>query len=147
MFERAVEMSRASALNELVGGEELADCELGYVTSIMLFEAVLEAEDEPLMRKPSAKKDVPADGGVAGLEGEERATVVKRRSTDCSFPCECLVSLTNQNRSDRRRPQPLVHPQKEDGRRTSSAATAAANRPNATETLQHHFNLGLCAQG
>lgn len=79
MFERAVEMSRASALNELVGGEELADCELGYVTSIMLFEAVLEAEDEPLMRKPSAKKDVPADGGVAGLEGEERATVVKRR--------------------------------------------------------------------
>jgi serine/threonine-protein kinase ULK/ATG1 len=79
MFERAVEMSRASALNELVGGEELADCELGYVTSIMLFEAVLEAEDEPLMRKPSAKKDVPADGGVAGLEGEERATVVKRK--------------------------------------------------------------------
>jgi serine/threonine-protein kinase ULK/ATG1 len=79
MFERAVEMSRASALNELVGGEELADCELGYVTSIMLFEAVLEGEDEPLMRKPSAKKDVPADGGVVGLEGEERATVVKRR--------------------------------------------------------------------
>lgn len=81
MFERAVEMSRASALNELVGGEELADCELGYVTSIMLFEAVLESEDEPLMRKPSAKKDVPADGGVVGLEGEERATVVKRKLT------------------------------------------------------------------
>jgi serine/threonine-protein kinase ULK/ATG1 len=81
MFERAVEMSRASALNELVGGDELADCELGYVTSIMLFEAVLESEDEPLMRKPSAKKDVPADGGVAGLEGEERATVVKRKFT------------------------------------------------------------------
>ena len=40
---------------------------------------MLEAEDEPLMRKPSAKKDVPADGGVAGLEGEERATVVKRK--------------------------------------------------------------------
>lgn len=84
MFERAVEMSRASALNELVGGEELADCELGYVTSIMLFEAVLETEDEPLMRKPSAKKDVPADGGVVGLEGEERATVVKRKFT-CSY--------------------------------------------------------------
>jgi len=80
MFERAVEMSRASALNELVGGEELADCELGYVTSIMLFEAVLEAEEDPLMRKPSAKKDVPADKGVVGLEGEERATVVKRKS-------------------------------------------------------------------
>jgi serine/threonine-protein kinase ULK/ATG1 len=42
---------------------------------------VLEAEDDPLMRKPSAKKDVPADGGVVGLEGEERATVVKRKTT------------------------------------------------------------------
>jgi serine/threonine-protein kinase ULK/ATG1 len=90
MFERAVEMSRASALNELVGGEELADCELGYVTSIMLFEAVLEAEDEPLMRKPSAKKDVPADGGVAGLEGEERATVVKRKTVSL-FPFSRLL--------------------------------------------------------
>lgn len=79
MFERAVEMSRASALNELVGGEELADCELGYVTSIMLFEAVLESEDEPLMRKPSAKKDVPGDEAVIGLDGEDRATVVKRK--------------------------------------------------------------------
>lgn len=89
MFERAVEMSRASALNELVGGDELADCELGYVTSIMLFEAVLETEDDPLMRKPSAKKDVPADGGVIGLEGEERATVVKRK-----FPIDFL-SITS----------------------------------------------------
>jgi serine/threonine-protein kinase ULK/ATG1 len=107
MFERAVEMSRASALNELVGGEELADCELGYVTSIMLFEAVLETEDEPLMRKPSAKKDVPADGGVAGLEGEERATVVKRRFL-LIFP-HSLYHIMLTLRSNRRRPQPLVH--------------------------------------
>ena len=98
MFERAVEMSRASALNELVGGEELADCELGYVTSIMLFEAVLEAEDDPLMRKPSAKKDVPADGGVVGLEGEERATVVKCKQDHLINPqglaCTDNTSLT-----------------------------------------------------
>lgn len=94
MFERAVEMSRASALNELVGGDELADCELGYVTSIMLFEAVLESEDEPLMRKPSAKKDVPADKGVVGLEGEERATVVKCRPS-CGSPLMLKFSSAN----------------------------------------------------
>lgn len=97
MFERAVEMSRASALNELVGGEELADCELGYVTSIMLFEAVLEAEDEPLMRKPSAKKDVPADGGVAGLEGEERATVVKRKMFSPFSGISCHILTHSQS--------------------------------------------------
>ncbi|KAJ8603878.1 hypothetical protein MRB53_042053 [Persea americana] len=76
MFERAVEMSRAAAVNELVG-EELQDCELGYRTAIMLFEAVLEADDEPLMRKPSAKKDKAADERVKGIEGEERQTVIK----------------------------------------------------------------------
>lgn len=78
MFERAVEMSRASAVNELVG-EELQDCELGYVTSIMLFEAVLEGDDEPLMRKPSAKKDKPGDEIIAGMETEDRQTVIKRK--------------------------------------------------------------------
>ncbi|QIX00049.1 hypothetical protein AMS68_005566 [Peltaster fructicola] len=76
MFERAVEMSRAAAVNELVG-EELQDCELGYKTAIMLFEAVLEADDEPLMRKPSAKKDKAGDEPVKGVEGEERQAVVK----------------------------------------------------------------------
>lgn len=77
MFERAVEMSRAAAVNELVG-EELQDCELGYRTAIMLFEGVLETDDEPLMRKPSAKKDRAGDEPVKGIEGEERQTVIKR---------------------------------------------------------------------
>jgi serine/threonine-protein kinase ULK2 len=78
MFERAVEMSRAAAVSELVN-EDLADCELGYVTAIMLLEAVLEADDEPLMRRPSAKKDKPADEIVNGMETEDRQTIVKRK--------------------------------------------------------------------
>ncbi|KAK5719848.1 Serine/threonine-protein kinase [Elasticomyces elasticus] len=76
MFERAVEMSRAAAVSELVN-DELVDCEIGYVTAIMLLEAVLEADDEPLMRRPSAKKDKSADGIVSGMETEDRQTVVK----------------------------------------------------------------------
>ena len=78
MFERAVEMSRASAVSELVN-DELTDCELGYATAIMLLEAVLEADDEPLMRRPSTKKDKAADEPVNGMETEDRQTVVKRK--------------------------------------------------------------------
>lgn len=78
MFDRAVEMSRASAVSELVG-EELQDCELGYKTAIMLLEAVLENDDEPLMRKPSSKKDKPADEIINGMETEDRQTVLKRK--------------------------------------------------------------------
>ncbi|KAF2209913.1 hypothetical protein CERZMDRAFT_4405, partial [Cercospora zeae-maydis SCOH1-5] len=66
MFDRAVEMSRAAAVSELVG-EELSDCELGYKTAIMLLEAVLETDDDPLMRKPSQKKDKPADEVIHGM--------------------------------------------------------------------------------
>jgi len=78
MFERAVEMSRAAAVSELVN-EELNDCEIGYVTAIMLLEAVLESDDEPLMRRPSAKKDRSGEEAVNGMESEDRQTVVKRK--------------------------------------------------------------------
>jgi serine/threonine-protein kinase ULK/ATG1 len=77
MFDRAVEMSRGAAVAELVG-EDFQDCELGYRTSIMLLEAVLETDDEPLMRRPSAKKDKSADEIINGMESEDRQTVVKR---------------------------------------------------------------------
>lgn len=78
MFERAVEMSRAAAVSELVN-EELGDCEISYVTAIMLLEAVLDADDEPLMRRPSSKKDKPADEIINGMETEDRQTVIKRK--------------------------------------------------------------------
>ncbi|EME39691.1 hypothetical protein DOTSEDRAFT_75367 [Dothistroma septosporum NZE10] len=76
MFDRAVEMSRAAAVTELVG-EDLQDCELSYKTAVMLFEAVLENDDEPLMRKPSAKKEKAADEVINGMETEDRQTVIK----------------------------------------------------------------------
>ena len=41
MYERAVEMSRTAAVNELVG-EDLAGCEIAYTTAIRMLEAVLD---------------------------------------------------------------------------------------------------------
>ncbi|KAK6434159.1 Serine/threonine-protein kinase [Oleoguttula sp. CCFEE 5521] len=78
MFDRAVEMSRAAAVSELVG-DELQDCELQYVTSIMLYEAVLESDDEPLMPRGGRKeRSTGEEGGVIqGMEGEDREKVVK----------------------------------------------------------------------
>ncbi|EMC91157.1 hypothetical protein BAUCODRAFT_80229 [Baudoinia panamericana UAMH 10762] len=93
MFERAVEMSRAAAVSELVN-EDIKDCEIGYATAIYLLEAVLEEDDEPLMRKPSAKRDRPADEPVPGLGKEDRQTVVKRKCLNRfdSGP-ECVLTM------------------------------------------------------
>lgn len=100
MFDRAVEMSRASAVSELVG-EELNDCELGYVTAIMLLEAVLESDDEPLIRKPGAKKEKPADEAINGMETEDRQTVIKRK---CDGPlaslCTDATIISDRKRKD-----------------------------------------------
>jgi serine/threonine-protein kinase ULK/ATG1 len=44
----------------------------------MLWEAVLESDDEPLMRKPSAKSQKPATEVINGMETEDRQKVIKR---------------------------------------------------------------------
>ncbi|KAF8464627.1 hypothetical protein BDZ91DRAFT_795512 [Kalaharituber pfeilii] len=45
MFDRAIEMSRCAAVNELVG-EDLEGCQMSYITALKLVEAVLEADDD-----------------------------------------------------------------------------------------------------
>jgi serine/threonine-protein kinase ULK/ATG1 len=75
MFDRAVEMSTAAAITELVG-QELNDCELGYKTAIMLWEAVLENDDEPLVMRGKGQK--PSTEVINGMETEDREKVVKR---------------------------------------------------------------------
>lgn len=76
MFERAVEMARAAAVTELLG-TDLPDCEISYQTAIMLFEAVLESDEEPLIRRPSKMREKADDEIINGMETEDRATVVK----------------------------------------------------------------------
>lgn len=58
MYDRALEMSRAAAINE-IANEDLPGCELSYVTAIRMLEAVLDNEDDISKRRvsSSAKDD------------------------------------------------------------------------------------------
>jgi serine/threonine-protein kinase ULK/ATG1 len=44
MYDRALEMSRTAAINELTS-EDLSGCEIAYITAIRMLEAVLEGEE------------------------------------------------------------------------------------------------------
>ena len=77
MYDRALEMSRAAAINELTN-EDLAGCEISYVTAIRMLEAVLESDDENLSRQGSGTSDQDEKEDLApinGLEAEDRRTV------------------------------------------------------------------------
>ncbi|KAI9671538.1 MAG: Serine/threonine-protein kinase [Caeruleum heppii] len=83
MYDRALEMSRAAAVNELVG-EDLPGCEIAYVTAVRMLEAVLEDDDDSgqssknsmSMREPGSREG--NDGGIInGLEVEDRQVVEK----------------------------------------------------------------------
>ncbi len=84
MYDRALEMSRSAAVNELVG-EDLPGCEIAYVTAIRMLEAILESDDESVLNK-GVDKDKEKKGSrtdsdaVNGVEAEDRKVVVKRKS-------------------------------------------------------------------
>lgn len=91
MYDRALEMSRSAAINELTG-DDLAGCEISYVTAIRMLEAVLESDEEPAKSTGSADKSAASgdDGVIAGLEAEDRDTVVARKCI-----CTNAIMLTN----------------------------------------------------
>ena len=77
MYDRALEMSRAAAVNELVG-DDLSGCEIAYITAIRMLEAVLE-DDEDLPPKKSLQADKDSDdNAINGVEAEDRKVVLKR---------------------------------------------------------------------
>ena len=82
MYDRALEMSRSAAVNELVG-EDLYGCEIAYVTAIRMLEAVLQDDEESSTKKPaSSERESKAfkseDESVNGVEAEDREVVLKR---------------------------------------------------------------------
>jgi serine/threonine-protein kinase ULK/ATG1 len=79
MYDRALEMSRSAAINE-ISNTDLAGCEMSYVTAMRMLEAVLE-RDEVGQEKPAAAK---ADEGVAGINLEDRAAVRGGESSVCA---------------------------------------------------------------
>ncbi|KAF2683247.1 Pkinase-domain-containing protein [Lentithecium fluviatile CBS 122367] len=69
MYDRALEMSRTAAVNELVGAD-LPGCDLNYQTAIWMLEAILEDDEDSSSRK--------LDGEINGLEAEDRQSILKR---------------------------------------------------------------------
>lgn len=80
MYDRALEMSRTAAINELTS-EDLAGCEIAYVTAIRMLEAVLEDDGLHSSSAQSGNQQHSSQGNdkgsVDGLQGEDRQVVVK----------------------------------------------------------------------
>jgi serine/threonine-protein kinase ULK/ATG1 len=81
MYDRALDMSRAAAINE-IANEDLPGCEISYVTAIRMLEAVLEDEDEapPKRRRSSSLregKEAEGDGTINGINMDDRQAVTK----------------------------------------------------------------------
>lgn len=96
MYERACEMSRAAAVNELVN-IDLEGCEIAYRTAILMLEAVLDTDDDPHPRTQSGqgRGSRSEEEAINGLEGEDRASI---QSSTCPQPPVKPLVLT-------RRPQ------------------------------------------
>ncbi|KAL8773202.1 MAG: hypothetical protein Q9209_001878 [Squamulea sp. 1 TL-2023] len=83
MYDRALEMSRSAAVNELVG-EDLPGCEIAYVTAIRMLEAVLEDDDESAQKKPNQEPNESRGADANGspgdpMEAEDRKVVLKSK--------------------------------------------------------------------
>ena len=80
MYDRALEMSRSAAVNELVG-EDLPGCELAYVTAVRMLEAVLEDDDDSAPKRAKigeiGGKSLEANQSINGVEVEDRKVVLK----------------------------------------------------------------------
>jgi serine/threonine-protein kinase ULK/ATG1 len=79
MYERAIEMSRTAAVDELTG-HNLPSCDINYSTAIAMLEAILEDEDESSSRKLDSEE-------INGLETEDRQMIQKRKSRYAKSGC------------------------------------------------------------
>lgn len=93
MYDRALEMSKSAAVNELVG-EDYAGCEIAYVTAIRMLEAVLQKDEDSPPRKPAsgeqesrASKSEDDSGNVVEAEDREVLLKSKLRHMCCRFVC------------------------------------------------------------
>ena len=92
MYDRAIEMSRAAAVNELVG-EDLPGCELNYATAIRMLEAIFESDDDLSGRRLTSGKNQEEEV-ITGLEDEDRASVLKCKFMH-QFAASCLTSCSD----------------------------------------------------
>jgi serine/threonine-protein kinase ULK/ATG1 len=82
MYDRALEMSRSAAINE-IANEDLPGCEISYITAIRMLEAVLEGDDETPPQRTRASslsketKPDDAESPVNGIRLDDRQAVLK----------------------------------------------------------------------
>lgn len=81
MYDRALEMSRAAAIDE-VTNENLTGCEISYITAIRMLEAVLDSDDEAHVERKrlASGKEVDKDAAKetsGDLDSDEEAHVRK----------------------------------------------------------------------
>ncbi|EED16505.1 serine/threonine protein kinase (Pdd7p), putative [Talaromyces stipitatus ATCC 10500] len=76
MYDRALEMSRAAAINELTG-EDLPGCELAYMTAIRMLEAILESDELSPPNKSGDRSGDPEKIVLDGVQVEDRKVVSK----------------------------------------------------------------------
>ena len=86
MYDRALEMSRSAAINE-IANEDLPGCEISYITAIRMLEAVLENDEEtpPQRKRASSLKEgrenkARDDGVVNGINVADIEAVKKGMS-------------------------------------------------------------------
>ncbi|KAI6778818.1 Serine/threonine-protein kinase ATG1 [Emericellopsis cladophorae] len=77
MYDRALEMSRAAAIDE-VTNENLGGCELSYVTAIRMLEAVVDS-DEDSSKKIMAGKE-PAKDVAPDIDSDEEQHIRKKNA-------------------------------------------------------------------
>lgn len=76
MYDRALEMSRAAAIDE-VTNENLPGCEISYLTAVRMLEAVLDSDETTRLGKEPARDPQESQ---SDLDNEEEAHVRKSKS-------------------------------------------------------------------
>jgi serine/threonine-protein kinase ULK/ATG1 len=81
MWDRALEMSRAAAIDE-VTNENLPGCEISYITAIRMLEAILDSEDEASSKKLRSGKEAANDAANeadSDLDSDEEQHIRKSK--------------------------------------------------------------------
>jgi serine/threonine-protein kinase ULK/ATG1 len=79
MWDRALEMSRAAAIDE-VTNENLPGCELSYITAIRMLEAVLDTDDDTGVKKLGSGVPGSSAERTGDLESDEEEHIRKSES-------------------------------------------------------------------
>ncbi|KAK2796826.1 hypothetical protein FQN50_009427 [Emmonsiellopsis sp. PD_5] len=81
MYDRALDMSRSAAINELTTVNEWPSCEIAYVTAIRMLEAILENDEETESRNADHEDKEGSsgqnDGAINGIPAKDRETLTK----------------------------------------------------------------------